>query len=74
MKFKTIRNCFSPAEARLVSARLKAAGFNCYLNHELAGIWTEGYSGATQGIEVQVPEDQAADAIALLEAEEKQGG
>jgi hypothetical protein len=69
MDFATVFTTFSSAEAQLIRSRLEAAGFFADVHNELAALSTEGYSSATGGIKVVVPEDQAADARALLDAE-----
>ena len=62
----TIFNAFSPAEAQLVRSRLEAAGFHPFVADELSALSIEGYSLATGGIRVQVPETEAADAREFL--------
>jgi hypothetical protein len=69
MELKTVFNTFSPAEANLVRGRLEAAGFEAYIQGELAGMSIGGYTAATGGIRIQVPEDRAADARALIESD-----
>lgn len=67
MDFVTIFKAFSPAEAQLVRSRLEAANFHPFVADELAALSTDGYSLATGGIRVQVPEAEAADAREFLE-------
>ena len=66
MSWTTVHLTFSPADAQLVRSRLDAAGFEVNLVGELAALSTEGYSLAVGGIQVQVPDEAAADARALL--------
>jgi hypothetical protein len=64
----TVYRALNPVDAHLVRSRLDAAGFHAVVTHEGAGIWVEGYAQAAGGILVQVPEDEAADAKALIDA------
>ena len=68
MKLVTVFSTFSSAEAQLIRSRLDAAEFMAVVTHELASLSLDGYAMAAGGILVQVPEDQAADARALIEA------
>ena len=62
----TVYRAFNSAEAQLIRSRLEASGFHAFVQHELASLGMEGYSMAAQGILVQVPESEAADAKELL--------
>jgi hypothetical protein len=73
MTLVTVFQTFSPAEAQLVRSRLDAAEFHPFVQHELASLSMDGYSMATGGILVQVPEDEAADARELLQAGAESG-
>jgi hypothetical protein len=66
MSLVTVFNGFNPAEAQLVRARLEAANFHAEVIHELSALSLEGYALATGGIQVQVPENEAADAKEFL--------
>ncbi len=66
MDLVTIFTAFSPAEAQLVRSRLEAAGFHPFVADELSALSIDGYSLATGGIRVQVPDDEAADAREFL--------
>lgn len=66
MELITVFRTFSPAEAQLVTSRLEAAGFPVHVAHELASYSMDGYSMATGGVLVQVPDEQAVDARALV--------
>ena len=70
MKLVTVYNAFSSADAQLIRSRLDAAGFHAIVQHELAALSMDGYSMAAGGILVQVPETEAEDARALIEAGE----
>jgi hypothetical protein len=68
MNLVTVFKAFSPAEAQLTRARLEAAGFHAIVIGELAALSMEGYSSATGGIRVQVPDNEAAEAREFLDA------
>ena len=67
MKLVTVYRSFSPADAQLVRSRLEAANLQATVTHELAALSMDGYSLATGGIRVQVPEDQAEAAREIIE-------
>ena len=66
MSFVTVLTAFRPAEAQLVRSRLEAAEFHPFVADELSALSIDGYSLATGGIRVQVPEPEAADAREFL--------
>jgi hypothetical protein len=68
MALVTVFSSFNAVEAQLVRSRLAAADFHAHVTHELAALSMEGYSMATGGIQVQVPEEEAEDARALIES------
>jgi hypothetical protein len=68
MRYVTIFQAFSPGEAQLVRSRLEAAEFPVQVQHELSSLSIEGYAMGAGGILVQVPEDRAQEARALLAA------
>ncbi len=70
MTLVTVYRSFNEAEAQLARSRLEAAELEVYLTHELAASAAEGFSVATGGVLVQVPEDKAAEAKALLDSTE----
>lgn len=70
MKLVTVYKAFSSADAQLVRSRLDAAGFHAAVQHELASLSMEGYSMGAGGILVQVPEEEAGPARALIEAKD----
>jgi hypothetical protein len=69
MQLVTIFRTFSPAEAQLIRSRLDAANIPAEVVNELAALSMDGYSMATGGVRVQVPDDFAAEARALLEVD-----
>ncbi len=68
MQLVTVFRSFSPAEAQLVRSRLDAADIPAEVVNELAALSMDGYSMATGGIRVQVPEEYAAEARALIDS------
>ena len=70
MQLLTIFQTFSPAEAQLIRSRLEAADFQAFVTHELAALSMDGYAMAAGGVLVQVPEAEAEEARALLDAED----
>jgi hypothetical protein len=68
MQLVTIYTAFNPADAQLVRSRLEAAEFHPVVMHELSALSLDGYALAAGGIRVQVPEDEAAEAKAFLDA------
>ena len=68
MDFATVFTALSPADAQLVCSRLEAAGFHPFVKDELSALSMDGYSLATGGIRVQVPEAEAAEAKEFLDA------
>ena len=70
MEFVTVFSAFSPAAAELVRSRLEANDFLVNVKHETSALSMDGYTMAAGGILVQVPEDQAADARALIESQD----
>lgn len=74
MALVTISRALSPADAQLTRSRLEAAGFHAVVTGELAALSMDGYSLATGGIRVQVPESEAADATEFLASSTELGG
>jgi len=68
MQLVTVFRSFSPAEAQLIRSRLDSADIPAAVVNELAALSLDGYSMATGGILVQVPDDYAAEARALIES------
>jgi hypothetical protein len=69
MEFITVSTSNNPAEAELVRSRLEANGFLVNLKNAEAA-FSLGYGLAIGGVQVQVPQDQADSARALLESQE----
>jgi len=67
----TVYRALNPADAQLIRSRLEAAGFLAEVTHELSALSMDGYALAAGGIRVQVREEDAAEAHALLEAADK---
>jgi len=70
MRLVTVFNSLNPAEAQLIRSRLEAADVPATVTHELSALSMEGYSLATGGVQVQVPEDRAEEARELIESGE----
>lgn len=68
MKLVTVHRTFSPVEAQVIRSLLDSAGIPVDVLHETAALTTEGYALGVGGIRVQVPEDQAEDARAIIAA------
>jgi hypothetical protein len=68
MQLVTVSTAFNPADAQLTRSRLEAAGFHPFVKNEIAGMVFEGYVMGVGGIEVQVPEDEIAEAREFLES------
>ena len=66
MKLVTIQTTFSLGQAEVLSSRLEAAGFHPILQNELSAF----NAMAEGGVRVQVPEEEAEEAKALLAAGE----
>lgn len=66
MKLVTISRELNTAEADLKSARLQAAGFHPVVTNDPCALYM-GTAIATGGIRLQVPEEEAEEASALLD-------
>ena len=66
MSLKTVYRTFSAGDAHLVCSRLEAANLQASVAHELSALSIDGYALAAGGIKVQVPEEQAEDAIEII--------
>jgi len=69
MDFVTVSSAVNPAEADLVRSRLEANGFVVNLKDENDAV-SFGFGLSIGGVQVQVPEDQAESARALLGSQE----
>ncbi len=67
MALVTVSRALSPADAQLTRSRLEAAGFHAVVTGELSALSLDGYSLAAGGIQVQVPESEAAEVTEFLE-------
>jgi len=68
MQLVTVATAFNPADAQLKRSCLEAAGFHAVVKNELSALSMDGYGITVGGILVQVPEDEAAEAKAFLDA------
>jgi hypothetical protein len=66
MELVTVYRSFSPADAQLIRSRLDAAGIPAEVMHELSGLSIDGYAMAAGGVRVQVSEERAEEARALI--------
>ncbi|MFA6546889.1 MAG: DUF2007 domain-containing protein [Limisphaerales bacterium] len=66
MELVTVFTSFNLAEAQLIRSRLEAAGLHVFVAEELSPLSIEGYSLATGGIRVQVPDVEAELALELV--------
>jgi len=66
MKAVTVFRTFNPVEAQLICSLLASAGLLATVCHETAALTTEGGAISVGGIEVQVPEDEAEDALEII--------
>ena len=66
----TVFTAFNTVEAQIICSRLQTAGFDASVEGEAAALSMEGYSLATGGVRVQVPENEKSDARKLIEANE----
>ncbi len=66
MKLITVSTLLNSADANLTASRLDAAGFHPVIKGELASLTLEGSVLAAGGIQVQVPEAEAAEAVEFL--------
>jgi Putative prokaryotic signal transducing protein len=71
MPWVTVFTTFNPAEAQLIRSRLEAAELQANVIHELAALSMDGYSLATGGIQVQVPEDKVEDAREIINSADR---
>ena len=70
MELVTVFSTFNPAEAELIRSRLELAEFDVSIkNDDSARAWGGGI--VSGGLFVQVPDDQAVDAKALLDSPEE---
>lgn len=70
MSLVTIFTALNPMDAYLVRSRLEAAGLHPEIANEFSSLTSDGYTLAAGGIRVQVPDNEAADALELLAAKD----
>ena len=70
MSLVTIFTALNPMDAYLVRSRLEAASFHPEIANEFSSLTSDGYTLAVGGIRVQVPDNEAADALELLAAKD----
>jgi hypothetical protein len=68
MQLVTIFNSLSIMEAEIVRSRLEVSQFHPVITHGLSALSNDGYSLATGGILVQVPDDEASEAKDFLDS------
>ena len=74
MRLVEVYNTFSPADAHLVCSSLQSEGFGARVTNEIPALTLEGYSLASGGVRVVVPEEEYEEARAFIEAHEKNSG
>ena len=67
MRLVEVYNTFSSADANLICSSLQSAGIEAHGTNELSSLSLEGYALASGGIRVVVPEENVAEARALIE-------
>ena len=67
MRLVEIYNTFSSADANLICSSLQSAGIEAQVTNELSSLSLDGYALASGGIGVVVPEENVAEARALIE-------
>jgi hypothetical protein len=68
VKLVTVYQAFNPGDAQVIRSRLEASGFHALVANELSSLSMDGYAMAAGGILVQVPDEEVADARALIES------
>ncbi|MCI0536456.1 MAG: DUF2007 domain-containing protein, partial [Verrucomicrobiales bacterium] len=66
MQLATVFQTFNPAEAQLIASMIEAAGIPVHLDQEASSL-SVGSGMTTGGVFVQVPEERAEEARALIE-------
>jgi hypothetical protein len=62
---------FNIAEAQVVASRLEVAGMHPQVLNDIASVSIDGYTQATGGVQVEVPDEEADDARQLILDSEK---
>ena len=68
MQLATVFQTFNPAEAQLIASMIEAAGIPVHLSQEASSL-SVGAGMTTGGVLVQVPEERAQEARALIETQ-----
>jgi hypothetical protein len=74
MKLVEVYNTFSPADAHLVCSSLQSAGFGARVTNEIPALTLEGYSLASGGVRIVVPEEEYNEARAFIDELTKNSG
>ncbi len=67
----TVYRTFNIAEAQVVRSRLEAAELHPEVINEIASVSIDGYTQATGGVQVQVPDEEAEAARLLINESEQ---
>jgi hypothetical protein len=67
MRLVEVYNTFSSADANLICSSLQSAGIEAQVTNELSSLSLDGYALASGGIRVVVPQENVAEARALIE-------
>ena len=70
MSLITVFTTFSPIEAQLICSRLDAAGLLATVVNEAVALNVEGGAVTVGGVHVQVPDDQAENALEIIAAKD----
>ena len=70
MEFVTVYRTFNIVEAQVVRARLETAELHPTVANDISSVSIDGYTLATGGVLVQVPEGEAVSARELIEDSE----
>jgi hypothetical protein len=68
MDFVTIHKAVSAADAQVVRSRLAAANFHPFVPDDLSAFGSDPLALGADGIRIQVPANEAADAKEFLES------
>jgi hypothetical protein len=74
MKLVEVYNTFSPADAHLICSSLQTAGFGARVTNEIPALTLEGYSLASGGVRVVVPEEEYEEARAFIDGHSNNSG
>jgi hypothetical protein len=74
MRLVEVYNTFSPADAHLVCSALQSAGFGARVTNELPALTLDGYSLASGGVRIVVPEEEYEEARAFIQEQARDSG